>query len=56
MLGLAQGDVIWDFVRQYFPEDEGQRATGVNLVEFVGDTDVEVESPVDRITEALCIS
>ena len=52
VLGLAQGDVIWDSVRQYFPEDEGQLATGVNLVEFVGDTDAEVERPVGRITEA----
>jgi (R)-2-hydroxyglutarate dehydrogenase len=52
VLGLAQDDVIWDSVRQYFPEDDGQRATGVNLVEFVGDTEAEVESPVDRITEA----
>ncbi|MBR0846399.1 FAD-binding oxidoreductase [Bradyrhizobium diazoefficiens] len=53
VLGLAQDDVIWDSVRQYFPEDEGQRAMGVNLVEFVGDTELEVEGPVGRITDAL---
>jgi FAD/FMN-containing dehydrogenase/Fe-S oxidoreductase len=53
VLGLAQDDVVWESVRQYFPEDEGQRATGVNLVEFVGDTAVEVEAPVHRIMEAL---
>ena len=53
VLGLAQDDVVWDSVRQYFPEDDGQRAMGVNLVEFVGDTEQEVESPVHRITEAL---
>src|SRR4030095_8727248 len=53
VLGLAQDDVIWDSVQQYFPEDEGQRATGVNLVEFVGDNEVDVENPLGRITEAL---
>ncbi|MFK4501965.1 FAD/FMN-containing dehydrogenase/Fe-S oxidoreductase [Bradyrhizobium japonicum] len=53
VLSLAQDDVIWDSVRQYFPEDDGQRAMGVNLVEFVGSTTREVEDPVDRMTEAL---
>ena len=46
VLSLAQDDVVWDSVRQYFPEDDGQRAMGVNLVEFVGDTELDVETPV----------
>ncbi|MBR0687468.1 FAD-binding oxidoreductase [Bradyrhizobium manausense] len=53
VLGLAQDDVVWDQVQQYFPEDDGQRAMGVNLVEFVGDTELEIEKPVGRMTEAL---
>jgi FAD/FMN-containing dehydrogenase/Fe-S oxidoreductase len=53
VLGLAQDDVVWESVRQFFPEDDGQRATGVNLVEFVGNSELEVETPVRRITEAL---
>src|SRR5947209_207051 len=53
VLGLAQEDVIWDSVRPYFPEDNGERATGVNLVEFVGHTEAEVETPLARITTAL---
>src|SRR3954454_25383115 len=53
VLGLAQEDVVWESVRQYFPEDDGHRATGVNLVEFVGNSEAEVEGPVGRITEAL---
>jgi FAD/FMN-containing dehydrogenase len=48
VLGLAQDDIVWESVRQYFPEGEGQRATGVNLVEFVGDTEVDVEARVWR--------
>src|SRR3954454_21405386 len=53
VLGLAQEDVIWDSVRAYFPEDDGERATGVNLVEFVGHAEAEVETPLARITAAL---
>lgn len=53
VLGLAQGDVVWDSVRQYFPEDEGQRAMGANLVEFVGDSRENVETTIGRITAAL---
>jgi (R)-2-hydroxyglutarate dehydrogenase len=53
VLGLAQDDVIWESVQQYFPEDEGQRAKGVNLIEFVGDNEADVENPLGRITEAL---
>ncbi|MBV9653662.1 MAG: FAD-binding oxidoreductase [Acetobacteraceae bacterium] len=53
VLGLAQNDVIWESVRRYFPEDDGERATGVNLVEFVGDTEAAVEAPLARITDAL---
>ncbi len=53
VLGLAQNDVIWDAVRPYFPEDGGERAIGVNMVEFVGDTEANVEAPLARITAAL---
>ena len=53
VLALAQDDVIWDSVRSYFPEDNGERATGVNLVEFVGDTEAEVEAPLARMIAAL---
>eukprot|EP01037_Dinobryon_pediforme_P012517 gene12517-12605_t len=53
VLGLAQNDVIWDAVRSYFPEDGGERAIGVNLVEFVGYTEAEVDAPLARLTEAL---
>src|SRR3954463_11493440 len=36
VLGLAQQDVVWESVRTFFPEDDGERARGVNLVELVG--------------------
>ncbi|RZN10358.1 hypothetical protein CWO91_13640 [Bradyrhizobium genosp. SA-3] len=53
VLGLAQDDVIWQSVRQYFPEDDGQRARGVNLVEFVGDVEADVETSVRKVSDAL---
>ncbi|ABD88267.1 D-2-hydroxyglutarate dehydrogenase YdiJ [Rhodopseudomonas palustris] len=53
VLGLAQDDVVWDSVRQYFPQDDRQRAMGANLVEFVGDSNEKVEAAIGRIAEAL---
>jgi FAD/FMN-containing dehydrogenase/Fe-S oxidoreductase len=53
ILSLAQDDIIWDDVKVYFPADAGERAVGVNLVEFVGDTKETVEEPVRRLTDML---
>ena len=53
VLALAQNDIIWEDVRDFFPDDDGRPATGVNLVEFVGYSEEEVEAPLERITEAL---
>ena len=53
VLALAQGDIVWDGVREFFPDDASGPARGVNLIEFVGDTDEEVEAPLGRLTEAL---
>ncbi|WP_377810228.1 FAD-binding and (Fe-S)-binding domain-containing protein [Azospirillum sp. A29] len=53
VLGLAQDDIIWDSVRVFFPDDDGQRASGVNLIEFVGDTADEVEAALERLIATL---
>jgi FAD/FMN-containing dehydrogenase/Fe-S oxidoreductase len=53
VLALAQDDLIWTDVRAFFPEDAGERAVGVNLVEFVGATEDAVETPMRRLTETL---
>jgi FAD/FMN-containing dehydrogenase/Fe-S oxidoreductase len=53
VLALAQGDIIWEEVRQFFPDDSGELAKGVNLVEFVGDNEQAVEVSVQRMTGAL---
>jgi len=53
VLALAQEDPIWAGVAEFFPEDEGERARGVNLIEFVGNSAAEVEGALGRLTAAL---
>lgn len=58
VLGLARDDIVWEKVRAFFPddegdEDEGRRASGVNLIEFVGDSADKVEAALARLTTAL---
>ncbi|MCJ2070822.1 FAD-binding oxidoreductase [Methylobacterium sp. J-030] len=53
VLGLAQEDPVWEGVAAYFPEDAGERARGVNLIEFVGDGGEAVEAALARLTAAL---
>ncbi|MGY3530724.1 D-2-hydroxyglutarate dehydrogenase YdiJ [Bradyrhizobium sp. USDA 4452] len=53
VLALAQDDLIWADVAGFFPEDGGERARGVNLIEFVGDDAAEVERAVGRFASVL---
>jgi FAD/FMN-containing dehydrogenase/Fe-S oxidoreductase len=53
VLGLAQEDPVWEGVAAYFPEEAGERARGVNLIEIVGDGAEAVEAALARLTEAL---
>ncbi|TNC07171.1 FAD-binding oxidoreductase [Methylobacterium terricola] len=53
VLALAQGDPVWDGVAAFFPEDAAERARGVNLVEFVGDSEAAVAAALARLTALL---
>ncbi|MGX7707771.1 D-2-hydroxyglutarate dehydrogenase YdiJ [Methylobacterium sp. Gmos1] len=53
VLALAQGDPVWDGVAAFFPEDAGERARGVNLVEFVGDSEAAIAGALARLTAML---
>ncbi len=53
VLGLAQEDIVWDGVKEFFPSIAGEPARGVNLVEFVGTTADDVERPLARLVAAL---
>jgi FAD/FMN-containing dehydrogenase len=53
ILGLAQNDIVWEGVREFFPDDGTVLARGVSLIEFVGDSEEEVEAQLGRATGAL---
>ena len=53
VLALAQRDIVWDAVRDYIPDDADGPARGLNLVEFVGHAEAEVEAPLRSLTAAL---
>jgi FAD/FMN-containing dehydrogenase/Fe-S oxidoreductase len=53
VLALAQDDIVWDGVKEFFPSMHGEPVRGVNLVEFVGATAEEVEAPLLRLIAAL---
>ncbi|WP_068310126.1 D-2-hydroxyglutarate dehydrogenase YdiJ [Polycladidibacter hongkongensis] len=53
ILTLAQQDIIWREVADFFPKDEGQLAKGVNLVEFVAYSPLDLTSALSRVDQAL---
>lgn len=53
VLALAQEDMVWEEVAEFFPTDDGLPARGVNLVEFVGASEHEIDEAVRRLTFAL---
>ena len=54
VLNLAMGDIIWDTVADYFPVKEGEpEISGINLVEYTGDDEAEVQAKVAHLTDHL---
>ncbi|WP_417506206.1 FAD-binding and (Fe-S)-binding domain-containing protein [Marinomonas gallaica] len=53
VLGLAKGDIIWNSVAEFFPEQPGEDAQGVNLVEYTGDSEAEMAERVKVLTDRL---
>ncbi|SIQ26770.1 D-2-hydroxyglutarate dehydrogenase YdiJ [Marinobacterium stanieri] len=54
VLNLAMGDIVWDTVRDYFPEKEGDPAIqGINLVEYTGDDEAELRAKVEKLCQHL---
>ncbi len=53
VLALAQEDMVWKGVKEFFPSDSGEPTRGVNLVEFVGATLDEVDRPLNALIAAL---
>jgi FAD/FMN-containing dehydrogenase/Fe-S oxidoreductase len=53
VLKLAQEDMVWEGVRQFFPDDADGPAKGVNLIEFVGDDEQVIEADLARVSATL---
>ncbi|MGD9859079.1 MAG: FAD-binding and (Fe-S)-binding domain-containing protein [Marinobacterium sp.] len=54
VLNLAMGDIVWDSVRNYFPEKEGDPVIqGINLVEYTGDDEAELREKVEKLCRHL---
>lgn len=51
VLNLAMGDIVWDSVRDYFPQEKGEPdIRGINLIEYTSDDEQDLKAKV----EALC--
>jgi FAD/FMN-containing dehydrogenase/Fe-S oxidoreductase len=53
VLALAREDAIWLSVREYFPDDAEGPAQGVNLVEFLADDELALETKLSRVVGML---
>lgn len=53
VLRLAQGDIIWQSVAEYFPEAGGKAVEGINLVEYTADSDAELQQALDGLRRHL---
>ena len=53
VLGLARGDIGWEGIREYFPDDAEGVAAGINLIEFVGDSEDAVRLKLAVVEERL---
>lgn len=54
VLNLAMGDIVWESVRAYFPQQDGEPAiSGINLVEYSADDEQQLRAEVARLTAHL---
>ncbi|MGY0217158.1 D-2-hydroxyglutarate dehydrogenase YdiJ [Endozoicomonadaceae bacterium StTr2] len=53
VLGLAMEDIVWETVRDYFPETPGYSIQGINLVEYTADSREELEQKLAVLTTSL---
>ena len=57
VLGLAKEDIIWHSVSDFFPDESGANAgkalQGVNLVEYTGNDQAEVEARIKVLTDLI---
>ena len=53
VFNLAKGDIIWENVKEFFPEIPGQTLEGINFVEYVADSDEELDAQMQPLLDTL---
>lgn len=53
VLSLARGDIVWEGIKEFFPDDPEGPAAGINLIEFVGDSEAEVREKLGPVEARL---
>lgn len=53
VLGLAKGDIIWNSVSEFFPENEGEDIQGINLVEYTDNDEQALAARIKVLTDKL---
>lgn len=53
VLKLAQEDIIWSKVKEFFPQKSIKPALGINLIEFSGDNQTDVNNQVQQFSQFL---
>ncbi|MFK0207005.1 FAD-binding and (Fe-S)-binding domain-containing protein [Agrobacterium sp. NPDC090283] len=53
VLGLAKGDIVWNGIARFFPDDASHSTNGINIVEVLADDPAELELKVQGVTSAL---
>ncbi|MFD1215106.1 MULTISPECIES: D-2-hydroxyglutarate dehydrogenase YdiJ [Microbulbifer] len=49
VLQLAMGDIVWDSVSEFFPQDD-RAVKGINLVEYTADSEEALEAALKKFT------
>ena len=53
VLNLAKGDIIWETVAEFFPDDEGRQLEGVNFVEYTADSPEALQQKMQPLLDQL---
>jgi FAD/FMN-containing dehydrogenase/Fe-S oxidoreductase len=53
VLRLAKGDIVWNGIARFFPEDQDRSADGINIVEIVSDDATSLERKLEEVISAL---
>ncbi|KPF43496.1 FAD-binding and (Fe-S)-binding domain-containing protein [Rhizobium sp. AAP43] len=53
VLGLAKGDIVWNAISRFFPEDAAGSANGINIVEVLADDGPSLDLKVSQVIAAL---